>query len=109
MGRKDQSPMSFFCHDRINFDDDDQMMQYIQDSIMLTGQLNNIIKSIKKKIKTFEIQRPKTDGNAESSERNDTKLEEDKLKILLKGINEIAQLHPSSNKFFTMIKDGVDD
>jgi hypothetical protein len=57
IGRKDQSPMSFFCHDRMNFDDDENLLQYMQESAKITNKIGEIEKKLKKKIKSFDVEK----------------------------------------------------
>lgn len=109
MGRKDQSPLSFLCQERMNFDDDEHQLHYMQDSIILNGQLKNIEKNLKKKVKSIDIQRPKTDNTANPSSRYSTEFDEQKLQFIIKSISEVSDLHPSSHKFFSQIKEGIED
>lgn len=94
--QKDQSPLSFFCHDKVNFEEDDNLLQYMQDSIMLNGHISNIEKNLKQMNEA-----PTQDGHAQT--------DYDKLQYFLKSLAEIADLQPSSKHLFTMIKEGVED
>lgn len=94
--RKEQSPLSFYTK-LGGVDDDDNLLQYMQDSIMLNGQLTNIEKGLKKKVKLLRSkeQRPRTDLNSDHSTRLETEYDEEKLQLFIKSISEIAELHPS--------------
>lgn len=95
--QKDQSPLSFFCHDKVNFEEDDNLLQYMQDSIMLNGHISNIEKNLKQMNEAIS-----QDGKVQQTDY-------DKLQYFLKSLAEIAELQPSSKHLFTMIKEGVED
>lgn len=105
IGRKEQSPLSFFYHDRMNFDDDENMLKYMQESIKITNKIGEIEKQLKKKIRYLDSEKENLGNDNKSKTDNDEK----KINCLVKGVGEIAELHPSSYKFFNFIKEGVQD
>ena len=109
IARKDQSPTSFLFQDRMNFDDDEQIMQYMQDSVLLSNQLSNIEKSLKKQVKVIDSQKSKSENYDDESTKFSTEIEESKVNLFVRSLNDISNLHPSSCQLFTTIKEGIDD
>lgn len=96
MERKEQSPLSFLCHDRINFDDDENLFDVMQESILIGNKVHKIEKDLKRKIKSVEMERPKTEIVQNMNSRHNTEHDETKLQHFITSLAEIAELHPSS-------------
>ena len=47
MGRKNHSPLSFLCQERLNFEEDDNLIEFMQDSAHLNNKIHKIEKNLK--------------------------------------------------------------
>lgn len=47
MGRKNHSPLSFLCQEKLQFEDDDNLIEFIQDNMQLNNKIHKIEKSLK--------------------------------------------------------------
>lgn len=108
--RKDQSPLSFFCSDNINLEDEnDKIAKQMQESMRLTNKIIKIEKGLKKQIKIIDSNRQLNGTPEGDTIRYNTDIEEKKVNCIIKSLNDISELHPSSAIFFNMVKEGVED
>lgn len=47
MGRKNHSPLSFLCQEKLQFEDDDNLIEFMQDNIQLNNKIHKIEKNLK--------------------------------------------------------------
>jgi hypothetical protein len=109
MGRKDHSPLSFLNYDRLQMDDDDNLVDLLHDSMIIKGQIQNIEKGLKKKILNLDTTRPNTEKSPKVTDRYDTEFDEKKLEIFIKTLADMTDIHPASAKLFVSLKDGLED
>ncbi|CAI2383580.1 unnamed protein product [Moneuplotes crassus] len=108
--RKDQSPLSFFCPENLQFKDESGLMiDRMQESMKLTSQLSSLEKVLKRKIREICSNEQISVASEKENLKYSSEAEEEKVECVVQTLLEISEIHPFSTKLFVMIKEGVED
>ena len=78
--RKDHSPLSFLCQEKVHFDDEnDNIHKYMKDSMKLPAKITRIEKGLKKQIKNIDSKKKLNGTPEDDTTRYTTDLEEKKM------------------------------
>ncbi|CAI2383871.1 unnamed protein product [Moneuplotes crassus] len=105
--RKDQSPVSFFCPENSQLNEDALIMDRMQENMKLTTQIKKLGKDLKKDIKSIDSKCNKAKRSVNTPVYS-TKIEEEKINCALQTLFQISELDPFSSKLFSIIKEGVE-